>query len=205
VYSTSPTIEIGGRASPGGGDPSTNQLDTIGQSLAQPIANVGAPVLAPIRSPYSLSVTGVAAANAAAVAAQPNVVQVSVSDTAADVQANLGSLVTLAAAGKLASITLTNPRTPTLTLTTSQITADAAALALIASAYNLSVTGVAAANAVGVAAQPHVTQVLVSDTAADVLAALGSLETLAAAGKLASITLTQLPQFDRKIIALSAH
>ena len=153
-------------------------------------AAAAAPVLAAISSPYSLSETGVAAAAAAAVAAQPGVVQVSVSDTAADVQASLGSLEALAAAGKLGTITLTDAARPTFTLTASQVTADAAALALVAGAYAINVTGVTAASAASAAAQPHVSRVSVSDVAANVLACIGTLETLAAAGELGTITLT---------------
>ena len=83
------------------------------------------------------------AANAASAAAQPHVAQVSVSDTAADVQASLGSLEALAAAGKLGTITLTDAAKPTLTLTAAQAAADSLALSLIGSSWSIAITGTA--------------------------------------------------------------
>jgi hypothetical protein len=61
-----------------------------------------------------------------------------VSDTAADVAANLDALQVLAAGGKLASITFTDGGMPTLALSAAQITADAKALATVNSPYHLS-------------------------------------------------------------------
>jgi hypothetical protein len=49
---------------------------------------------------------------------------ISISDTAANVTANLAGLQNLAAAGHLASITLTDASTPKLTLTAAQLRAD---------------------------------------------------------------------------------
>src|SRR5208337_3170259 len=65
-----------------------------------------AAALAAITSNYGLKVTSVTAASAAAVAGQAHVVAVSVSDSAADVLANLAGLEGVAAAGKLASIAI---------------------------------------------------------------------------------------------------
>jgi hypothetical protein len=165
-----------------------NTTPTLTLTASQVRADAAA--LSTISSTYYLAVTGVTAANAASVAGQPHVTQISVSDTATNVQANIGSLETLATGGKLGSIGLTDAGTPTLTLTASQVRADAAALGTISGAYNLHVTGITAANAASVAGQPHVTRISVSDTAVDVLADIGALEILAAAGKLGSITLT---------------
>jgi hypothetical protein len=67
-----------------------------------------------------------------------------VSDTAANVSANLAGLEHLAAAGELRSITLTDPGTPKLTLTAAQVGADATALGKVASLYARSITGTAA-------------------------------------------------------------
>ncbi|MBV8743623.1 MAG: hypothetical protein JO134_01125 [Xanthobacteraceae bacterium] len=69
---------------------------------------------------------------------------IAVSDTAANVSANLAGLQHLAAAGELTSITLTDPGTPKLTLTAAQVGADATALGKIASLYAPSLTGTAA-------------------------------------------------------------
>jgi hypothetical protein len=70
--------------------------------------------------------------------------RISVSDTAANVSANLAGLQHLAAAGDLASITLTDPGTPKLTLTAAQVGADATALAKISNTYAPSITGTTA-------------------------------------------------------------
>ena len=79
---------------------------------------------------------------------------------------------------------------PTLTVTAAQFSADAAALTKIVSAYNLIVTGVAAANAATVAAQPHVISETVADTSTNVVANLAALQSLVASSKLTSISLT---------------
>jgi hypothetical protein len=134
------------------------------------------------------AVQGIAAATAVSLAAQAGVTSVAVSDTAANVVASLAALKGLAA-GKLASVVLTDSATPTLTLTAAQDSAAASVLGKIAGAYNLAVTGVSAGNVASQAAQAHVTSVSVSDTAANVVANLTALEGVAK-GKLASIVLT---------------
>jgi hypothetical protein len=149
-----------------------------------------ATVLSKISSAYNLSISGVTAANAATVAGQAHVTSITVSDTAANVLANIAALQTLAIGTKLSSIALTDGATPTLALTAAQFTADTVALGKIGSAYNLSISGVTAANASSVAGAAHVTSIVVSDTAANVLANIAALETLAIGTKLASITLT---------------
>ena len=65
-------------------------------------------------------------------------------DTGANVAANLDALQTLQAAGQLASVSLTDSTTPTLSISAVQATNDAAALGRIASPYALSVTGTSA-------------------------------------------------------------
>ena len=114
-----------------------------------------------------------------------------ISDTGADVAQNLDAL---SADPNVDSITLTDPNPPTLTITASQLTDDAPALGAITDAYQLAVTGVSAANAASVAqtgiGQGNVASVAVSDSAADVASNLDALQSLAAAGELSSIALT---------------
>ncbi len=87
---------------------------------------------------------GVTASQAsAAQAASPMVV----SDSAGNVAADLNSLESLAAAGKLGSILLTDPASPTITVTAAQLASDGKALAAISGPYALSVDGVSAAAA----------------------------------------------------------
>ena len=161
---------------------------TLALTAAQLTAD--ATVLGKISSAYNLSVSGVTAANAATVAGQAHVTSISVSDMGANVLANIAALETLATGTELSSITLTDGTTPTLALTAAQYAADTAALAKIGSAYNLSISGVTAANASTVAGAAHVTAVTVSDTAANVLTNMTALETLATGTKLSSIALT---------------
>ena len=146
--------------------------------------------LAKITSAYNLSITGVTAANASSVAGAAHVTSLTVSDTAANVVTNIAALETLATGTVLSSIALTDSGTPTLSLTGAQYSADTAALGKITGAYSLSITGVTAANASTIAGASHVTSITVSDTAANVLSRIASLETLATGGKLASIALT---------------
>ena len=93
---------------------------------------------------------------------------VAIVDSAAVVASELDYLQTLAAASELASITLTDSGTPTLSITDTQLTGDATALGDIVGAYHLAVSDVTAANAATVAAETHVTTVSASDTGANV-------------------------------------
>ena len=156
---------------------------TLSVTAAQLAADAGA--LALIAGAYNLAVSGVSVANAASTAAQTHVTTVSVSDTGANVAGAIDALQALGT--KLTGITLTDGATPTLAITALQLTADAGALGKIASAYNLSVSGVLAANVATVAANTHVTAMTVADTGANVAA---NLNTLQAQTKLAAITLT---------------
>jgi hypothetical protein len=157
-------------------------------SLSQAQLGLDADALAAITTTYTVSVTAVTAGNAANAAAQTGVTSVAVSDTAANVAANLDALETLATGGKLSSITLINTDTPTLTITASQLSSDADALGLIAGSYHLAVTAVSAASATTVAANSHVTSITLSDTAANVVANLDALEGVI--GLLTSFALT---------------
>jgi len=90
-----------------------------------------------IAGSYSLTVTGVAAANATSDAAVANVGKIQISDSAINVSANLDSLESLAAVGKIGSIALTDSFIPTLTISAAQLSSDAAALRDISGYYSL--------------------------------------------------------------------
>jgi hypothetical protein len=104
---------------------------------------------------------------------------INVTDTAASVSAHLGALEAAAKAGTLASIALSDPGRPVLSINYAQYKTDGDALAKITSHYDLAVTGVTAAGAAGVAAHANVTSITVADTAAHVQAQLAHLESLA--------------------------
>ena len=137
---------------------------TLALTAAQYSADTAA--LGKISSAYNLSISGVTATNAATVAGAAHVTSLTVSDTGANVVANIAALQILVAGSKVTSITLTDSTTPTLSITVAQQTADAATLGKISNAYNLSVSGVTAANAAAEAALAHVVSITVSDNPA---------------------------------------
>ncbi len=154
---------------------SVSQLTTDSQALAL------------IAGTYSLAVSGVNAANAASVAAQSHVASIAISDSSANLAANLGAIETLVTAGKVSSIGQTDYGL--LALSAAQISADAAALAKF-TFYGLDVTGVSAANAATVAYESGVDAVSVADTAANISTNIATLQTLANIPKIASIAVT---------------
>jgi hypothetical protein len=72
-----------------------------------------------------------------------HVASISVSDTAANVAANLDALQSLAAAGKLSSVALSGQGTQTLDITATQAHADAWALADIKTPFVVHISGAA--------------------------------------------------------------
>lgn len=113
-----------------------------------------------------------------------------ISDTAANIQADLDTLESLAKASKLFSIMPSDALPPTLTVTAAQYTADADALDDLTGNYKLSVTGVSAYGTTTLLANPHVASMAISDTAYDISSELVVLAPLAKAGTLTSITVT---------------
>lgn len=88
-----------------------------------------------------VSITGAGSFNVipALVADAASISAVTLYDSAANVQTNLSYLEQLAADGKLSSISLTDAATPTISLTPSQQTADAAVLSRIVTPFYLNV------------------------------------------------------------------
>lgn len=127
-------------------------------------------------------------ASAAAALNVSTTLPVAVADTAAAVATYLANLQNLAAASKLTSIALTGTGAQTLSLTPTQLVADAAALLKISGTYAIAVSGnftAAQAAAVNPMLAAKVTGgFAVSDTAANVNGNLGGLEAQAAAGRL---------------------
>jgi probable HAF family extracellular repeat protein len=114
-----------------------------------------------------------------------------ISDTAANVQASLDSLESLAKASKLFSITLTDALVPTLAVSYTQYSADADAIGAINGTYNLSVTGVSAYDAAWVLPyDSRISTLTVSDTTTDISYYLYELAPLVTQGKITAITAT---------------
>jgi Ca2+-binding RTX toxin-like protein len=200
--------------------PSLNLTDsgTPDLPLTDTQLNNDAAALGKITTPYSVTVSGVAAGEAAGVAGQAHVISLAVVDNASNVASDLTDLQSVAASGKLASIALSDGGTPMLTITGQEMIADGTALSKIAGPYSLQVIDALAADAASLAGNSHVaaltisdtaqqvlvnivalrgleasgklTSLVVSDTAADVLANISSLESLAKSGSLSSILLT---------------
>ena len=156
------------------------ELHAITQSSVTPM-NVSADawrdnadVLQKISNGFSLAVSGVTAGNAASVAAQRNVASIAVSDTSANIAAKLDVLAQLST--RLASIEQTGTKAA-LTLTADQYAADQAIFDKIdAGDYTLSVNHVRASQVATLVADTHVTDVMVADTAINLVANLPALK-----------------------------
>ena len=169
--------------------------------------------LAKLPSDYTLDVTNVLAADATSIATMAHVSTISVSDTAANVQAHLAELEMLVGTtpdsamegratgafafapdnsglGTLTGITLTDLGTPVLTLSDSQLTNDGGVLDLISTPFTLDVTGVAAADVASLSSNPLVQSLSVSDTGANITSALSALEAADGAGKISNVVVT---------------
>ncbi len=92
--------------------------------------------LAVLPAAYTLVVTNVSAAAAATVGRDPHVRSMTVSDSLARIGANLNSLEALIKAGKLTSISVSNPG-QTLTLSSAQYNADLDAITMIGGAAHV--------------------------------------------------------------------
>jgi hypothetical protein len=116
--------------------------------------------------------------------------QTAITDTAANVFANLDVLQQMMPPWDLLGIALTDTSPAHETITAAQYADDAGVLSIISGNYTLTVTGLAVAQAVSTMASggAHLASVAVTDSGADLVAGLASLETLAVAGELASIT-----------------
>ncbi len=114
-----------------------------------------------------------AAAAVAAYAANPAMTPVIIADTPANVRTYLDSLQILAVAGKIASISLSG--SGTMTITGKQFIADQTVLAFLPTTGSLVVTGVTAANAADVQGSVLVKTFTITDSSANVSAALDAL------------------------------
>ncbi len=170
-------------------DSGTPALSLTGSALA---ACRG--VLNLIDGRYTLAVSNLSVADATSLPDPllSHVSSFSVLSKAADIVTNLGALQALAGTGKLTALHFSDSGTPHLTLTSDQLVSAGTLLQLLDGAYQLTVSGSAAAIAAGIGnlpATPH-TDFVVRDSAANVLSQLDALQALAAAGKLGSIALT---------------
>ena len=147
----------------------------------------GGIMLSKMTGSFALNVTGVSAADASRIASSAHVVSVTVSDTSANIAANLNALNALGS--KLGSITQSGSATA-LAITATQLASDTVALGKISNAYTLSVSNVFAEDAATVAGFDEVTALQVADTSANLAANLDALQGL---GKLTAIKVLGTP------------
>jgi hypothetical protein len=107
--------------------------------------------------------------------------------------------------GHLGSIILTDPGTPTLSLTAAQYANDGEVLHAITAGYDLALSAVPVSQASALATLSDVTGLSVADSAANVSAGLDGLESLISTGKLAGITLSDggVPTVSASLAQLS--
>ena len=120
-----------------------------------------------------------------------------VADNAANVAAQIDGLQTLAAAGDLSAIVLTDLDSatspvapPAMSVTATQFLADSRVFPLIDSAYTLTVTGATALQAESIAGNGHIASIAVSDSAADIASQIDRLGTLASTAQVSAIAVT---------------
>ena len=147
----------------------------------------GGVMLSRMTGSFALNVTGVSAANATRIANSANVVSVTVSDSSANIAANLNALQALGS--KLGTITQTGSATA-LAISATQLASDTVALGKISNPYTLSVSNVFAEDAATVAGYDEVTALQVEDTSANLAA---NLDTLQGLGKLTTIKVLGTP------------
>ena len=146
-------------------------------------------VLRKLAAVDQVSVTGVGAASAGFVQANGYVASFNVTDTAANVAANLDALN---GDTRLSAIALSDASP--LILSAAKLAADTVALGKLTGAFTLTVTGVTATGAAAVAANSRVGHFSVSDTLANIGAKLDQLEANVKAGKLTAIAVSDRGQ-----------
>lgn len=156
---------------------------TLALSAIQYKANQ--PALAKIAGSYAVSVSDASAADASAIAANPVVKQVDVSDTSAHVAKYFDALAGLGT--ELGSVSLASVD-DAIAITLDQYAENTALLGKLPDDYQLALGNVSAEKATDLAAQDHVATVSVTDSGANLMASLPALKALG--DKLATITLT---------------
>lgn len=165
--------------------------DTKPMTLSNAAYIARTPVLALVTTAYTLIVTDVLAANAAAAQSSSHITSFSVTDTTAQARANLA---TLAGASKLTSLTLTT--TDALALSLGQLATSTNLLAIMTGSATVTVSDANVAIAATPQANARVVSFTVADTAAHVSAGLAALN---GATKLRAIGIT-----DQAALTLTA-
>ena len=150
-----------------------------------------AQLLSSLTGDYNVVVTAVKAADVATIYAQhPTYGVASVSDTAANVAANLDTLTTLFESNRLASIAITDQNS-TVTISAAQLAQDGSIFPWISGFYTIDVsTPITTDQLNELVGFGRVGHVSIADTAANVTANFNLLEGFSGAGNVTSITIT---------------
>lgn len=154
------------------------------------------PVLAKISQNYSVSLTGVSASQASAMATDPRVATLAVSDTTSRVNASLDALQSLGS--KLSAIAITDSGTPpAMALSAAQYFANASALAKITDGnYSLNINAASVVDAASLDGDAKVSSFSVADTSDNIatnlttLNGLNKLDTITQSGTASPMTLS---------------
>ena len=139
--------------------------------------------LASLASTINYKVTGVPVSQLTTLSTNTRVTSISISDTSDNIASNLDAIqaAVTSLGAKVPPVTITITQSGTvnpLNLTAAQVSSDAGALAAITGNYALKVSAVAAANAVALASNTHVSSMEVKDTATAIKNQIGSLSNL---------------------------
>ena len=137
---------------------------------------------------YTLNVTDISVGDALGLKAPSKdaTLSLAVTDTAANIAANLDKLQSLVKAKTLSSITVSDSASP-ITITAAQLKSDPNVLKLLTNTGGIAVTGVLAADAAKTAATAGVKTIAIADSAANIIKSVASLTTLSASNKITSI------------------
>ena len=192
---------------------SVARTDLSGDLSSSANADLDLAVLKKITSSYTLNVTGLTVSDALTLKtpAATTTLTLSINATAEQISGNATALQTLAKAKSIATITLPASTTPkqALSITATQLKASPELLATVKGDYDLTITGVAAADALTTAGAADKVlaasgslsksaQVAIGDTSANLVKSITLLETAATAGRLTAITVS-----DSKALTLS--
>jgi hypothetical protein len=160
----------------------------IALALTPALLSADAPILDKITGGYTADISGANASNAAAIATNPHVVSISLSDTGAQIAAHWDALSSIG--GKLIGKAITQTDSSALALSADQVGSGGALLDQLSNPYQLDIRQASASQAAALAASdlaPSITGIRVTDTAAAVGA---QFDALALNGKVSAIQIT---------------
>lgn len=161
-------------------------------TLAQSKVVADLDALSVLTGPYTLKVTDITVAQALAIKAPSKdaTLSLAISDIATNVATNLDKISALVKTKTIASITLIDAASKALTITSTQLTANADTLKLVQGDYKLAVTDVLVKNVATVAKATKIYSISIKDTYANVMAGMTTVKPLVAAAQIASVNLT---------------